>query len=82
MAHVAEVAEVGKFVELAEGVIGEALVTLWKVDRPQSLYDSYLKQRDWCGNPPGAGKIWEIQIFTEKMGSGAMQNITLFSDKH
>ena len=29
---------------------------------------SYLRKRDWYGDPPGAGKIWENRFYTGKMG--------------
>ena len=35
-------------------------------DRSQSFSISYLRKRDWYGDPPGAGKIWENQFYTGK----------------
>ena len=37
------------------------------VDRGSPFSISYLRKRDWCGDPSGAGKIWENQFFTGKV---------------
>ena len=39
-----------------------------ELDRSQSFSISYLRKRDWYGDPSGAGKIWENRFLTGKMG--------------